>query len=136
MILYSEGATKSQEDEANWILEALNVAYPGYPWVVRVTDGMFMISNLLFDPTWRMVCKHPQFGYSASAMKREVILNAGEWLERANLKRGRNNEDEITHFDGVPDKYQPDFKKDPVPVIVDESGNALRTEPMPQVKYG
>ena len=52
MILYSEGATKAQEDEANWILEAISIAYPNHPWAVRVygdsTGGGFFIRNLNF----------------------------------------------------------------------------------------
>lgn len=105
MILYAEGATKAQEDEATGILDALTIAYPGYPWAVRVYDGGFFIRNLLFDGNWGMNFKGT-FA-SASEMKKEVILKAGEWLERANLKRGRNNDDPVKRVEGVPEKYQP-----------------------------
>ena len=108
MILYSEGATQAQEDEANGILEALTVAFPSYPWAVRVYDGGFFIRNLMYPHNYGMNCHTKKVGYSASAMKREIILMAGEWLERANLRRGRNiNEDEIQHLEGAPEKYQP-----------------------------
>lgn len=107
MILYSEGATKAQEDEANGIIHALTVAYPGYPWAVRVYDGGFFIRNLEYPYNWGMNFKYKSFGYSASAMQREIILKAGEWLERAHLKRGRNNGDEIEILEGVSEKYQP-----------------------------
>jgi len=60
-----------------------------------------------------MNCKYKDIGYSASAMQREIIMMAGEWLERANLRRGRNiNEDEIEYLEGAPEKYQP--KKEPI----------------------
>ena len=112
MIIYSEGATKAQEDEANGILEVLTVAYPSYPWAVRVYDGGFFIRNLDFPSNHGMNCKFKHIGYSASAMKREIILMAGEWLERANMKRGRANGDEIQRLEGAPEKYQP--KKAPL----------------------
>lgn len=105
MILYSEGATKAQEDEANQILEALTLAYPNYPWGVRVYDGGFFIRNLDFPKNWGMNCKGRHATWSL--LKRDVIMKAGEYLERANLKRGRGNLDPILHLEGVPDKDQP-----------------------------
>ena len=113
MILFSEGATQAQEDEANGILEALTTAYPSHPWAVRVYDGGFFIRNLMYPHNFGMNCHLKSVSYSASAMKREIIMMAGEFLERANLRRGRNiNEDEIMRLDGAPEKYQP--LKDPV----------------------
>ena len=107
MILYSEGATKAQEDEANGILDILTVAYPLYPWAVRVYDGGFFIRNLDFPANYGMNCKYKNIGYSHSAMKREILMMAGEWLERAHLRRGVNNYDEIEILEGAPEKYQP-----------------------------
>ena len=134
MIIYSEGATKSQEDEATAILEALTVAYPGHPWGVPVYDGGFFIRHLDFPSNWGMNAKHKTAAYSASALKRNVIMMAGEWLERANLKRGRNvNEDPIGRLEGVPEQFQPPTAK--APIVVDEIAVAsdLRTEARPQV---
>lgn len=107
MILYEEGATQSQRDDAHSILESLTTAYPGHPWAVRVYDGGFFIRHLDFPSNWGMNCKSKNI-YSASQMKKEVILMAGEWLERANLKRGRWDDTPIKRVDGVPEKYQPD----------------------------
>lgn len=134
MILFSEGATKAQEDEAESILEALTVAYPGYPWAVRVYDGGFFIRNLEFPANWGMNAKYKQFGYSASALKRQVIMMAGEWLERANLRRGRNNEDPIKRLEGVPENHQPASEKPPVQfdTVINAGGHDLRTAPRPQ----
>jgi len=126
MILYSEGATKAQEDEANGIIHALTVAYPGYPWAVRVYDGGFFIRNLEYPHNWGMNFKYKSFGYSASAMQREIILKAGEWLERAHLKRGRNNGDEIEILEGAPAKYQP---KKPALIL-----NPTEQQPNPNAK--
>lgn len=108
MILWQEGATKAQEDEANGILNLLTAAYPGHPWAVRVYDGGFFIRNLDFPANYGMNQKYKNVGHDWKVMKREIIMMAGEWLERANLRRGRNiNEDEITYLEGAPEKYQP-----------------------------
>lgn len=108
MLLYSEGATQAQEDEANMILEVLCFAYPGHPWGVRVYEGGFFIQYLdrPFSQPYGMNCKYKDVAHDAAVMKREIIMKAGEWLERAGLARGRNNGDEIQYVEGVPDKYQ------------------------------
>ncbi|MFH1236653.1 MAG: hypothetical protein V1685_07045, partial [Parcubacteria group bacterium] len=106
MILYNEGATKAQEDFAEEILTTLCDVYPGYPWAVRVYEGGFFIRHLGYPPGWGMNCKHPSFGHSSFALKRQIIRHAGEWLERAKLKRGRANDDEPEYVEGIPDKYQ------------------------------
>ena len=131
MILWSEGGTKMQEDEAQAILEALTVAYPGHPWGVRVYDGGFFIRHLDFDAAWGMNCK-TRTSYSASSLKREVIMMAGEWLERAGLKRGMGEDDNIIkRVEGVPENYQPKEAKDPVQIAAVETIEAMRTAPLP-----
>ena len=134
MILWSEGATPAQEAEANAILEALTVAYPGHPWGVRVYDGGFFIRHLDFDASWGMNMRHQTRAYSASALKREVILMAGEWLERAGLRRGMaREEDETGRVEGVPEEYQPKSEKPPVEaVILSSDGLPARSEPLRQ----
>lgn len=109
MILHNEGGTQAQEDEARLILGTLCDAYPGHAWSVRVYDGGFFIRYL--DPNlsgnYGMNVKFRDVSHDAAVLKREIIMNAGEFLERAGLVRGRNNEDEIVRVEGVPDKYQP-----------------------------
>lgn len=133
MIVYSEGATKAQEDEANSILEALSTAYPGHPWGVRVYDGGFFIQHLQFPTNWGMNCRHQNmFDYSASAFKAQVIRMAGEWLERADMRRGRyDGEQPDYRVDGVPEKHQP---HQPLPdgMTVTFAPPEIRTEPRPQ----
>ena len=107
MIIYAEGATQAQEDEARDILDVLTLAYPGHPWGVRVYEGGFFIRHLDFPSNWGMNCKSRNFAHDAAVLKREIIMKAGEWLERANLRRGRSNGDEIGRVEGVPEKYQP-----------------------------
>ena len=88
MILYSEGATQAQENEAEAILFVLTDIYPGHPWAVRVYPGGFFIRHLAFPNNWGMNCKYRDFAHDAAVLKREIIMMAGEWLERAALKRG------------------------------------------------
>ena len=134
VVLFEEGATEAQRSEAHAILGALDVAYPGHPWAVRVYDGGFFIRHLDFPANYGMNAKFKDNGYSASALKRDVILKAGEWLERANLARGRANGDEIGRVEGVPEKYQPHQALDLSECEVVVAKAPERTEPMPQVK--
>lgn len=131
--LFEEGATQAQKDEAHTILGALDIAYPGHPWAVRVYDGGFFIRHLDFPSNYGMNAKFKDSGYSASALKRDVIMKAGEWLERANLARGRSNGDGIVRVDGVPDKYQPHKPLDLSQCDLAIATAELRTEPRPQV---
>lgn len=135
MILYCEGATQAQEDEAKDIITVLTHAYPGHPWAVRVYDGGFFIRHLGFPKNWGMNFKYRDVGHDWTTMKREIILMAGEWLERANLKRGRYDSDqEIERVEGVPEKDQP---HQPLPetmaTVIASAGSELRSEPRPQV---
>lgn len=134
MILYEEGATPAQHAEAHEILNAITTAYPGHPWAVRVYDGGFFIRHLDFPANWGMNCRHQTRLYSASAMSREVIRMAGEWLERAGLRRGAWDGESSKWVEGVPKNYQPPEAKDPLPmsIVLDTKQEPLRTEPRPQ----
>lgn len=135
MILYSEGATMAQETEAEDILEALTIAYPGHPWAVRVYEGGFFIRHLDYDGSWGMNCRHSTRTYSASALKREVIMMAGEWLERAGLARGRLDPEDSAEgrfIEGLPNADQPKEFKAPVEAaIIGTDGLPLRSAPLP-----
>ena len=63
-------------------------------------------------------------------------MKAGEWLERANLKRGRYDEEqEIGRVEGVPEQDQPNKPLD-MKVILPDGYNPdnpqLRDAPLPQ----
>lgn len=128
MVLYTEGDTPALEREAEWIMfQVLAPAYPNHPWAVRAYPGGFFIRHLDFPANWGMNCPKPSEAYSASAYKRKVIMMAGEWLERANLRRGPGDgEQEIKHIEGVPDRWQTNT---PLNAIVGVDGQPLRTEP-------
>ena len=111
MILYSEGGDASKKSEADRILGILCAAYPGHPWAVRVDQGIIFIRHLEFGNNgWGMNCKFDSVKHDVAVLKRQIIMLAGEFLERAGLVRGRANDDEIIRVEGVPEKYQPHRK--------------------------
>lgn len=131
-MLYTEGDTDFQHSDAHKIMELLTAAYPGHPWAVRVAGGMIFIRYLdqRLSGNWGMAMKQKDTQHDAAVLKRDVIRMAGEWLERSGLKRGVSNGDKIEDVDGVPLKYKP--KPYEGEVVIAESEQPLRTEPMPQ----
>jgi hypothetical protein len=81
-------------DVARWVFELLVRAYPSYSWHVVEQDGLLVIKELglsaIFGP-YGMALRNYK-SYSVSQLKHDVIVNAGELLERAGLPRG--------HWDG------------------------------------
>jgi hypothetical protein len=139
VILWKEGETQGQIDEANAIIEALDTAYPGHPWGVRVYPGGFFIRHLDFPANFGMNCKGTYA--SASLLKRDVIMMAGEWLERAGLPRKKwDPESEILRVEGVPEKFQPNphpqdvekLKKN-IETVIATAEREMRDQPRPQV---
>jgi hypothetical protein len=88
---------------------------------------------LRFPNGWGMNCPKTSELYSASAYKKKVVMLFGEWLERANEKRGLCEDgQEIVSVDGVPLHNQPPSQKAPIENVVIAQA-PLRTEPRPQV---
>lgn len=134
MILYNEGATQAQADEAEDILGVLTLAYPGHPWAVRVYDGGFFIRHLAFPANYGMNCKAKNVTHDAAVMRREIIMMAGEWLERAGIARARFDADQdVTRVEGVPDRLQPmQALPDDVTLVMPDGKTPLRETPRPQ----
>jgi len=107
VMLYSEGDSKTEEADAHKVLEILCEVYPGHPWATRVSGGVVFIRHLELGHNWGMVRKYADVKHDAAVFKREIIMAAGEFLERAHLIRGRANGDEIVRFDGIPEHHQP-----------------------------
>lgn len=129
MILYSEGSDNLKQSEADQVLGVLVAAYPGHPWAVRVDGGIVFIRHLELGNNWGMNTKWRDINHDAGVFKREIIMKAGEFLERAGLVRGRANGDEIVSVEGIPDKYQPWNRAKPAEMaIVDERGEPLTLE--------
>ena len=97
--------------------------------------GVFFIRHLGFPHNWGMVIRFRNVQHDAAALKRRVIMTVGEFLERANLRRGVANDDPVGRIEGVPEKYQPPETERTYTfdnVIVNETVETIRTNPRPQ----
>jgi hypothetical protein len=98
---------KNPQDHAlgKEVLEVLDQFYPGHSWYVFVGGGVLQIKNLSFSSKWGMVRKLKNIQHDAMVRKREIIRAAGEFLERANLKRGkREMGQKVTQVEGIPQR--------------------------------
>ena len=108
MIGHVEGDTLEQVGEARRVFDLLGQFYPGHPWSVRVMPGIIFIRHLDFPTNWGMCLKTREADHDAAVLKKKLIMLAGEWLERANMRRGRADADqEHGRVEGVPEKFQP-----------------------------
>lgn len=137
-IQHIDGMTKAQESEAKSVLDLLDVAYPGHPWSVRVMPGLIFIRHLEFGASWGMNLKTSEVDHDAAVLRRKVVYLAGEWLERAGLRRSRAEEGVgIDFVEGVPLRDQPPQAKPSIEEMnaqVVATQGVERTAPMPQVE--
>lgn len=78
-------------------------AYPGHAWFVLVKGGVVQVKNMDFHPDWGMVLHYSQIKGDANERKRLLLRNAGEFLERANLKRGAKTDAPLLGVEGIPE---------------------------------
>jgi hypothetical protein len=101
--------TASERTIAQNALEALVRAYPGHPWYVEVRGGLLIIRNYRLD--WRgrycMVRKLANVQHDYGRLTREVVMAAGEFLERAAIKRGAAREGEHAQVLEGAEKFKP-----------------------------
>lgn len=104
----NEGSA-SERTIAQNSLEALMKHYPGYSWFVEVRDGLLMIRN--YEVDWRgrycMVRKLGVVQHDYGRLVKEVVRAAGEYLERARLRRGTARPEEMSKTLEGADKYVP-----------------------------
>jgi len=78
--------------------------YPGWSWFVEVNGGMLIIRNYDLDMSgkWCMARKLDVLQESGGTQKREIVRMAGEFLERANQRRGApKSGDQAKTLDGA-----------------------------------
>ena len=85
-------------------LEALHEVFPGHPWHIYIGGGVLQIKNANFSSKWGMVRKLTNINSDAMTRKRDIIRSAGEFLERANLKRGAWHGERAVKIEGIPQK--------------------------------
>ncbi len=70
-------------------------AYPGHQWHVRIGGGMLVIKHMRLSDKMGIARKYDRLTWDAGRRKKEVVMAAGEFLERAGLTRGRVVEGEV-----------------------------------------
>ncbi len=88
------------------IAEYLVGAYPGHPWVVRIDGGMLIIKNMSIHPNWAMCRPFSSIAHDAKRRKHDVVMAAGEFLECANLGRGKSRGEHAKALEGRKDKNE------------------------------
>ena|SRR5690349_1448613 len=88
---------------AKEIGEILEGAYPGWLWAVKIKGGILFIQSLVIcekliglvrnAQSMGMVVPLSKIMDDAKVRKHEIIMKAGEFLERVNQKRGAITDD-------------------------------------------
>lgn len=82
--------------------EVLTQTYPNHSWWVECKGGVLIIKHLEVSGARGligMLRKMDQLSNDATRRKKEILLAAGELLERAHLRRGARSEDPVTVFE-------------------------------------
>lgn len=79
--------------------------YPGHDWHVMIRGGVMHVKAMNINEHWGMALHYTQIKADAKDRARSIVRSAGEFLERANLKRGAREDVKATHVDGIPDKH-------------------------------
>lgn len=64
-------------------------AYPGHAWFVVVRGGVVHIKDMDMHPDWGMCLHYSQIKADAADRKKQVLWAAGEFIERARMKNGK-----------------------------------------------
>ena len=89
---------------AGEILRTLVDTYPGQHWFVVIRSAVIQIKISNWSGSWGMILHYKDISHDASYRARKVKQAAGEFLERANVIRGRGNGEKVKHIEGVPEK--------------------------------
>lgn len=100
--------TEHERDDgmARQMLHDLVQSYPGHDWHVLIRGGVVQVKIVDINPHWGMVLHYNAIKSDAMERKRDLLRSAGEFLERARLKRGAKQDVAPTvAVEGIPDKY-------------------------------
>ena len=114
-LAYAESQDPANLPMAKEILEYLVAAYPNHSWWVRIDGGLVVIKHFGISNTCGMVRQYSSLSHDAHVRRHDVIMSAGELLERAGLPRGPYEEQQVTKLEtekGV--KWQPQLIVQPV----------------------
>ena len=130
---YALGDNASALTMACEVLRDVFDAYSGYNWFIQVKSGVIFIRENSFPSEWGMVRKIGITDFSATNLKHDVVMSAGEWLERAHLRRGLAEQGlEAKWVEGVPKPKTANMK-----IVMPDGTTPIRETPRPQaVKNG
>lgn len=86
-IIYCYGDNPLADSHAKDAAETLCLAYPNHSWWVECKQGILLIKHFGISGTIGMVRHTSKLAGDAAARKRDIVLAAGELLERAGLPR-------------------------------------------------
>ena len=109
MISVGFADTVRDMDVCKDVAESLHKHYPGHLWAVSIQGGMIVIKNLAISHSHGMCVRLDS--YYADPRNHKIMMMAGELLERAHLRRGRDDGAPVTILEGVAAKYQPSSGK-------------------------
>lgn len=95
----------SDEPMARQMLNDLTTHYPGHDWFIVIKSGIVHVKVMSINPNWGMCLHYSQIKADAKDRKKQLIRSAGEFLERAHLRRGRSENVDVKAVEGIPDKH-------------------------------
>lgn len=101
-LIYCYGDCKLADSYAKEAAEILVAAYPNHSWWVECRQGALVIKHLEASGargTVGMVRHTRHLNHDANARKKDIVMKAGEMLERAGLKRGARGDDPVQGFE-------------------------------------
>ena len=98
--------TEHDRDESMAVdmLKELVKTYPGHSWFVVIRGGVVHVKDMDISHHWGMCLHYSDIKDDAKERTKSLLRSAGEFLERANLKRGAKT-DRAMHVEGIADKY-------------------------------
>ena len=117
-IIYCFGENPNADSTAKSAAEALTRAYPNHSWWVECKGGILLIKHFGISSKLGMLKHLSKMAGSARAFQREVVLAAGELLERAGLARRDYRGESVQHLEVDDPKLRKHFHKQPAQRVI------------------
>ena len=98
-IIYCYGENPLADATAKRAAEALTIAYPNHSWWVECKGGVLVIKHFDISDKIGMVRKMAALSHDERVFKKDIIMAAGELLERVGLARGGRTDDPVVKID-------------------------------------
>jgi hypothetical protein len=91
----------TDEGMAKQAIQTLVAHYPGHDWNVVIRGGIMHVKAMNIHHQWGMCLHYSQIKADAKERAKGIVRAAGEFLERANLKRGAYEGQKVAAVDGI-----------------------------------